>query len=128
MRAPIFEDSNDTAFYADLAGQSRLKSVKAGDSAIFNNTTYPLEVKSTQQRLIVLQNTSADANFPSIFHQTRNARSTMGISFNNIGERFCSQRMVIYKLMVLVSLDPLRLTVVTRILDYLRHTAQSWRP
>ena len=88
MRAPIFEDSDDTAFYADLAGQSRLKSVKAGDSAIFNNTTYPLEVKSAQQRLIVLQNTAADANFPSIFHQTRNSRSAMGISFNNIGERF----------------------------------------
>ena len=88
MRAPIFEDSDNTAFYADLAGQSRLKSVKAGDSAIFNNTTYPLEVKSAQQRLIVLQNTAADANFPSIFHQTRNSRSAMGISFNNIGERF----------------------------------------
>ena len=88
MRAPIFEDSDNTAFYADLAGQSRLKSVKAGDSAIFNNTTYPLEVKSAQERMIVIQNTSADANFPSIFHNTRNSRSTMGISFNNIGERF----------------------------------------
>jgi len=88
MRAPIFEDSNNTAFYADMAGQSRLKSVKAGDSAIFNNTNYPLEVKSAQQRLIVLQNTAADANFPSIFHKTRNSRSTMGISFNNIGEKF----------------------------------------
>ena len=88
MRSPAFYDLDDSAFYADLAGQSRLKSVKAGDSAIFNNTTYPLEVKSAQQRLIVLQNTTADANFPSIFHQTRNSRSAMGISFNNIGERF----------------------------------------
>jgi len=88
MRSPIFYDLDNSAFYADLAGQSRLKSVKAGDSAIFNNTTYPLEVKSTQQRLIVLQNTAADANFPSIFHKTRNSRSAMGISFNNIGERF----------------------------------------
>ena len=88
MRSPAFYDLDDSAFYADLAGQSRLKSVKAGDSAIFNSTTYPLEVKSAQQRLIVLQNTTADANFPSIFHQTRNSRSAMGISFNNIGERF----------------------------------------
>jgi hypothetical protein len=88
MRAPIFEDSNDTAFYADLAGQSRLKSVKAGDSAIYNNTTYPLEVKSSQERMIVMQNTSADTNFPSILHNTRNSRATMALSFNNIGERF----------------------------------------
>ena len=88
MRAPFFADSNDTSFYADLAGQSRLKSVKAGDSAIFNSTTYPLEVKSAQERMIVIQNTSADANFPSILHKTRNSRSTMALSFNNIGERF----------------------------------------
>ena len=88
MRSPIFVDLDDSAFYADLAGQSRLKSVKAGDSAIFNNTTYPLEVKSTQERMIVIQNTSADANFPSILHKTRNSRSTMALSFNNIGERF----------------------------------------
>ena len=88
MRAPFFSDYNDTSFYADLAGQSRLKSVKAGDSAIFNSTTYPLEVKSTQERMIVIQNTSADPNFPSIFHNTRNSRSAMGISFNSVGERF----------------------------------------
>ena len=88
MRSPIFYDLNNAAFYMQPSGQSRLKSVKAGDSAIFNNTTYPLEVKSAQQRLIVLQNTTADANFPSIFHKTRNSRSAMGISFNNIGERF----------------------------------------
>ena len=88
MRSPIFYDLNDSAFYADLAGQSRLKSVKAGDSAIFNNTTYPLEVKSAQERMIVIQNTSADANFPSILHKTRNTRSTMALSFNGIGERF----------------------------------------
>ena len=88
MRSPIFYDSNNTAFFADMAGQTRLKSIKAGDSAINNNTTYPLEIKSAQQYLIGLQNTSADGNYPWITHNTRNSRSTLGIHFNGVGDRF----------------------------------------
>jgi hypothetical protein len=88
MRAPIYYDSDNTAFYADMAGQNRLKSIKVGDSAINNNTTYPLEIKSAQRYLVGMQNTGADANYPWLFHETRNSRSTFGIHFNGVADRF----------------------------------------
>jgi len=88
MRSPIFYDLNDSAFYADMAGQNRLKSIKAGDGAILNSTATPLEILSAQRNLIRLSNSTADANYPIIFHETRNSRSTLGISFNGVDDRF----------------------------------------
>ena len=88
MRSPIFYDLDDAAFFADLAGQNRLKSIKAGDGAINNNTLYPIEVKSAQKLMIRMVNSAADPNYPSLFHETRNTRSTFGINFNGVADRF----------------------------------------
>ena len=89
MRAPIYYDSADTAYWGDFASDSRMKSISVGDQArISTDSTYPFKIHHANRYLAAFKNSAADANYPWLVHDDRNNRSNFIVHFNSIGDRF----------------------------------------
>ena len=56
--------------------------------SISSGSAYPIYLESTQRYMLGLKNTSADANYIWLVHDTRNSRSSMSLHFNGVGDRF----------------------------------------
>ena len=89
MRAPIYYDSADTAYWGDFASDSRMKSISVGDQArISTDSTYPFKIHHASRYLAAFKNSGADVNYPWLVHDDRNSRSNFIVHFNGVGDRF----------------------------------------
>ena len=55
---------------------------------VSSGSAYPLYLQSTQRYMLGLRNTSVDANYIWLTHDTRNSQSSMAIHFNGTADRF----------------------------------------
>lgn len=56
--------------------------------SVSSGSAYPQYLQSTQRYMLGMRNTSVDANYIWLTHDTRNSQSSMAIHFNGIGDKF----------------------------------------
>lgn len=90
VNAPIFYDSNDTAYYTDQTSQSRYAALKIGSGGNFNSgTTYPLQVSHAQRYLVGLNNSGYSSNYyPWLVHDSSDGASGLIFHYNAVGDVF----------------------------------------
>ena len=89
FRAPIFYDSDNTAFYTNPATYSKLNALQLGSSTTHvNNSTYSLQIHDNNRQLVSLKYSSAASAYPWLVHDTYNSISAFIIHFNGVSDKF----------------------------------------
>jgi hypothetical protein len=86
-RAPIFYDSNDTNYYLDPNGQSKIADLATGNQGILA-AGYALTAYDSSRYLIGFRYSGADTNYPWLVHDNYDGVSALQFHFNAIGDRF----------------------------------------
>jgi hypothetical protein len=88
MRAPIFYDRNDTAYYANPASDSRFNTINVGNQGAIAGTTYASSFYHNNRYLIGMRYSAAAANYPWLVHDNTDSVSSLILHFNAVGDRF----------------------------------------
>ena len=93
MRAPIYYDSNNTAYFGHFDNRSRMRNLEIGINSLTGSTAYALGVSHSNRQLIGFRNTGINGNYPWLVHDNFNFnqkgnRDAFIVRFNGIGDRF----------------------------------------
>jgi len=92
FRAPIFYDSNDTAYYGDFNSQSRFNTLKIGNQSTFNSgTTHALQLSHNNRYLLAL-NYNNSSYYPWLVNDSWNGYEALIFHYNGIGDKFYFNR------------------------------------
>lgn len=86
--APIFYDSNNTAYYANPASDSRFNTINVGNQGAIAGTTYASSFYHNNRYLIGMRYSGAAANYPWLVHDNTDSVSSFILHFNAVGDRF----------------------------------------
>ena len=86
-RAPIFYDSDDTNYYVDPTGNSKLKYIASGDAGVLASG-YGITSYDSKRYLIGFKNSSATGtNYPWLVHDDISGGSGFIVHFNGVGDK-----------------------------------------
>ena len=90
FRAPIFYDSNNTAYYNNPDGYSKQQALHLGsETSHVNNSNYGLQIHDNNRYLASFKYSAvSNGNYPWIVHDSYNSTGAFIIHFNSIGDKF----------------------------------------
>ena len=89
VRAPVFYDSDNTGYFTNPAGYSKVNSLLVGNQTTHNaNTTYGLQVHHNNRYLIALNYSGHGGNHPWLVHDSYDSTGAFIIHFNGVGDKF----------------------------------------
>ena len=93
MRAPIFYDYDDAAYFGDFNSRSRMQTLSLGNQGDLSaNNTYALRLWHNNRYLMGMRSTSGGSNYPWLVHDNYNFNQVGSVDafivhFNGLGDR-----------------------------------------